>query len=565
MKGLCFFLILVSSTFGRTFFVSPTGSNANSGSAAQPWATPGYGSRQLAPGDTMVILGGRYVLSEFDADIITPPSGTASAWIVIRGEINNRPKLVGRDNLMTAVNLAGVSYVRIENLEITHDDQVTGEAAWFREGVQIVGAPCRHVVLQQLYIHHIDEFGMDIQDAEDLQILGCRIEYCGFGALGGPLGEAGGWRNVVIEGGSLSWSGHYYQGGDGSDRPYDRPDGFGIEPSQGPVLLKDLVVQHNYGDGLDSKAARTTISRCIVANNSCDGVKLWGPDSRIENTLIYGRGDGDPTPTPWAAIVIAPEEQANARFDIVHVTVDDALGENYLMYAQYDYPDVPVTINLINSIFCGRGPDCPIFINPAGSVTVRNCLFYFPNSERILVHGDQVYTAENIDKLGENILYGDPLFVRPAWGSDGDYHLQSASPAVNAGCVLGGELMTDLDENRRDDLPDIGVYEYGKPVGILNEQESFPARFQAAISPNPFRSATLFTCRLRSEGQLKAEVYDVLGRRRRILADEKATAGIHHMQWDGRDDEGLLLPCGIYFFRLTLGAETTVKKVLLVR
>jgi len=73
---------------------------------------------------------------------------------------------------------------------------------------------------------------------------------------------------------------------------------------------------------LDSKAANTIIRRCIVANNSCDGVELWGAGSRVENTLIYGRGDGDPTPIPWAAIVI-DSEIPNADFETTNVTVTE--------------------------------------------------------------------------------------------------------------------------------------------------------------------------------------------------------------------------------------------------
>lgn len=119
---------------GRTFYVAPHGDNANPGTRDRPWATPGYGSRQLAPGDTLIILGGRYALALYDDDIITPPSGTAQAWIAIRGEEGHRPILVGRDNLATAINLSGAQYVRVENLEITHDDAVWGQAAWFREG-----------------------------------------------------------------------------------------------------------------------------------------------------------------------------------------------------------------------------------------------------------------------------------------------------------------------------------------------------------------------------------------------------------------------------------------------
>ncbi len=446
---------------GRTFYVAPWGDNANPGTRDRPWATPGYGSRQLGPGDTLIILGGRYILSEYDADIITPPSGTADAWITIQGEEGHRPILAGRDNLLTAVNLSGVQYVRIRNLEITHDNTAAGEAAWFRDGLEILGTPAAHIVLEDLYIHHVDEFGMNIQDVEDLQILNCRVEYAGFGALGGPAGEHGGWRDVVIRGCTLSWSGHYYRGGDGSDRPYDRPDGFGIEPSDGPVLIEDTLVEHNYGDGLDSKAAHTTIRGTIVANNTCDGVKLWGGGSRVENTLIYGRGDGDATVTPWAAIVIDQVAQAGARFEIVNVTVDDYVGQNYLMYVQYE--GQPVYLTVRNTIFSGRGPRSPIFVGGASTLVADHNLFYLPQNAILLSHGDASYTCNTIASLGEGNRCGDPRFVHPAWGARGDYHLRAGSPAIDAGTAEGAPWV-DLDHRPRDTRPDIGAYEFWQPT-----------------------------------------------------------------------------------------------------
>jgi hypothetical protein len=410
----------------------------------------------LRPGDTLIVLGGRYVLQQ-DDDIITPPSGTANAWITVKGEEGHRPILAGRDNLLTAINLSGASYVRIENLEITHDDQARGEAAWFREGVEILDTPASHIILKDLYIHHIDEFGLNFQDVDDLQVINCRIEYTGFGAMGGPAAEHGGWRNVRIQGCRLSYGGHYYQGGDGSNRPYDRPDGFGIEASQGPIEIVDTIAAHNYGDGLDSKAANTTIRRSIVANNSCDGVKLWGDNSRVENTLIYGRGDGDKTTTPWSPIVIHTET-ANARFEIVNVTVDDALGQNYLMHVQYDTPNVPVRLTVRNTIFRGVGPDSPIFIGLATTLVADHNLFYMPNSGFVLTHGDTDYNADSIATLGTGSIYGDPLFTAPAWGQDGNYHLQAGSPAINAGTTEGAPS-NDLEGRPRDAHPDLGAYE----------------------------------------------------------------------------------------------------------
>ncbi len=443
---------------GATYYVAPDGDDANPGTRAAPWQHPAVAAQRLQPGDTLVLLPGIYILRDYERDILRPPSGTPEAWVTIRGLPDAPyPVLAGQDNLLTAFDLAGVQYLRLEHLEITHSPQA--QDLRFREGITIVGAPAAHLVFRDLFIHHVDEFGIDIQDVEDLTLSDSRITYAGFGALGGPAGEHGGWRQVTIRNTELAYSGHYYQGGDGSQRPYDRPDGFGIEPSAGPILIEGVVAAHNYGDGLDSKAAHTTIRNTIVANNSCDGVKLWGAESRLENVLIYGRGDGDATPTPWAAIVV-DTETPHATFTFHHVTVDDAVGQNYLLYVQYDHPDVPVRLVWRNLILSSRGPDAPIFLAAGVDLDAQGVLFYFPQSDPLLHHGEQAFTCASLGAVGSHLQCGDPRFVQPAWGREGDYHLQAGSPARDAGVAT--EVTYDLEGHLRGALPDLGAYE-GSP------------------------------------------------------------------------------------------------------
>lgn len=432
---------------GTTYYVSPQGNNTNTGAKESPWASPGFASRRLKPGDTLVLLTGTYPLSVYDDDILIPPSGAPDNWIVIKGEEGKRPTLAGRDNLAMAMNLSAANCLWVENIEITHDPQAKGDKAQFRDGIVIVEKPCQHIVLKDLHIHHLDEFGLNFQDVSDLKIVQCRIEYCGFGAIGGPAAQQGGWRNVLIRGCRLAYCGHHYQGTDGANRPYDRPDGFGIEPSDGPIEIAETVAEHNRGDGLDSKAANTYIHHCIVANNSCDGVKLWAGGSRVENTLIYGRGDGDKTPTPWSPIVIGTEK-AGATFDFDHVTVDDELGGNYILHAQYDTPKVPIRLTVRNTIFRGVGERCPLFTAQATALTAEGNLFFFPKSESVLEQGETSCASDAVGKLGPGNRYGDPLFVSPAWGKEGDYHLKPGSPAVGAG-VPSDAPSADLDGKPR--------------------------------------------------------------------------------------------------------------------
>lgn len=421
-------ITIIGGNHTGQYYVSPDGNDNNPGTKDQPFKTISHGTSQLQPGDTLVVFA---------------------------TDRNARPIIAGENNLISAFDISNCQYVRIENLEITSNN-----GREFREAISGTGGPVAHIILKDLYIHHIDEFAIDIGDANDLQIIDCRITYCGFGCIGGPAGQQGGLRNILIKGCDLSYSGHYYQGGDGSNRPYDRPDGFGIEASEGPIEIRNTTAAHNYGDGLDSKAKRTYIHECIVANNSCDGVKLWGDSSRVENTLIYGRGDGDATTTPWSPIVISTENN-NAHFEIINCTVDDTVGENYIMHVQYDFPNIPVYLRIVNTIFCSRGNNAPvIWLAENVNYNITYNLFYASKDDRLLIQGNTTYTSSEVDQIGTGNIYGNPQFNTVAWGTEGNYHLKSGSAGIDAGDSLSAPGI-DLEGKTRPQGGgvDMGCYE----------------------------------------------------------------------------------------------------------
>lgn len=440
---------LYPATSGNTYYVSPSGNNSNAGTETSPWATPGYASRRLNPGDTLIIMPGTYSLSVYDDDIIIPSSGTESAWITIKGQSGTMPRLEGSGSLACAINLENASYIRIQNIEIT---SASGQI--IRDGIMGVEHDIKNVIIENIYIHHINEYGMNIGDISSIQIINSRFEYCGFGGIGGPAGIYGGWRNAVISGCSLSYSGHFYTGG---DNPYDRPDGFGIEPSNGPIEISDTTAEHNRGDGLDSKAANTYIHHCIVANNRCDGIKLWGGGSKIENTLIYGTGDGDSTGSPWAGIVIGTD-QSGSSFQIINVTLhENAARQGYPIYAQYD-ETAPVNILLRNTIIANAQGHA--YFGDSVTLTMDHNLFYMPSRDDQIYTNGRTYNYSELSLLGAGNIYGDPLFIGPSWGTTGNYKLGALSPAVDAGTSTGAPS-DDLEHTTRPKSNgyDIGAYE----------------------------------------------------------------------------------------------------------
>jgi len=439
---------------GYTYYVSPLGNNENPGTWELPWATPAFGARQLQPGDTLIICGGQYILADFGEDMIIPNTGQEDAWVTIKGEEGNRPVLVGMNNLYAAFVISDTSYLRIENLEITSNRQDP-----FREGIN-AGGPIAHIILHNLYIHHLDEMGIDLRDVEDITITNCVIEYCGFGSIGGPQGQLGGWRYALIQNCRLSYSGHYYQGGPGPS-PYDRPDGLGIETSAGPVEIADTLVEHNRGDGLDSKTENTYIHHCVVASNSCDGIKLWGDNSKIENCLIFNIGDGDTTPTPWAGIVIDNIEKADSHFEIINTTLAyDPRERGYPMYVQYS-SEVPIILAMKNSMV-SHGPGV-VFVGLAVTFICEYNLFYRQDSNIPIEVGGVSYTSEEIEAgvLGPGNLARNPLFIQVGDLYPDDYKLQPDSPAIDAGTSNGAPPDDLWHQPRPYGLTwDIGAYEW---------------------------------------------------------------------------------------------------------
>jgi DUF971 family protein len=84
-------------------------------------------------------------------------------------------------------------------------------------------------------------------------------------------------------------------------------------------------------------------------------------------------------------------------------------------------------------------------------------------------------------------------------------------------------------------------------------------------APNPFRHKTTLTYTLPEEGNVKLEVFDVLGRRVRMLVDDRKDAGTYETTWGGGNQAGRTVASGVYLGRLTFDGQTITQKMVLVK
>ncbi|MBN1561559.1 T9SS type A sorting domain-containing protein [candidate division KSB1 bacterium] len=86
----------------------------------------------------------------------------------------------------------------------------------------------------------------------------------------------------------------------------------------------------------------------------------------------------------------------------------------------------------------------------------------------------------------------------------------------------------------------------------------------AANYPNPFNPETTIAFSIPQPEYIRLEIFDVSGKKVRILADRHFAAGQHALHWDGAAQNGLVAS-GVYFYRLQAGSFAKTKSMLLLR
>ncbi|MDH4036947.1 MAG: T9SS type A sorting domain-containing protein [Candidatus Krumholzibacteria bacterium] len=84
-------------------------------------------------------------------------------------------------------------------------------------------------------------------------------------------------------------------------------------------------------------------------------------------------------------------------------------------------------------------------------------------------------------------------------------------------------------------------------------------------TPNPFNASTRFSVGLPGRSAATIEVFDVAGQRVSLQRVAQFDAGWNEISFDGRGDNGRPLPSGVYFWRVTAGSESRVRKIVLQR
>jgi hypothetical protein len=99
----------------------------------------------------------------------------------------------------------------------------------------------------------------------------------------------------------------------------------------------------------------------------------------------------------------------------------------------------------------------------------------------------------------------------------------------------------------------------------VNESD-LPGDFELSQNyPNPFNPSTEIAFTISKEGPTSLVIYDLLGREVRRLLDRTLESGNHVALWDGNDNNGVSMPSGVYFYRLSSAGFSDTKRMTLLR
>jgi parallel beta-helix repeat protein len=427
-------LMLASSVPAQaaTYFVAPTGSDANNGSQVAPWKTLQKAANTVKAGDTVNVQPGNYRGFNIVA------SGTVSAPITFKGEpgaVINQPMTWG--GITFGINDSGHSHNIIDGFTITAQPN---DPPWYA-GISFKRNPNNldlflqgNVVRNNVVQLRVVPKGDSSRNHDQLGIFSSHQD----GWLVENNTVSGGWdsgiyasnsaKNYIIRGNTV-----FNVGGNGIHNNGDA--GAGAPGINTNALLENNIL-HDVGFGIGGQAL------------SFDGTQ----NSVIRNNLIYNaRSKG--------ISLYAVNASAGSKNNIVVNNTVLATASAMRM------ADDSAGNTLINNIFISVSGGS-VDMNSAdaqGMKSDHNAFYSGVDAAKGRMYGDG---SKMSLREWRNYGFGDQhsILATPTalFVSSNDFHLKSGSPAIDRGTATNAPA-TDIEGHARPAGAafDIGAYEYG--------------------------------------------------------------------------------------------------------
>lgn len=553
-----FLSLLPNSLQAGRFVVSPSGTQAGTGTVTKPWNLQMALNQPSAvrAGDTLMLRGGLYT-----GTFVSRLNGTSSNPIVVRAYPNEWPTIDG-GSINNDILVVEGTYTWFCGFEIVSSDPrkiSTQNSDWPTDvlqntGVAIAqnpgcGTGCKFI---NLVVHDARQGFSLWKDAQDLEVYGCLIYY-------------NGWR------------------------PPNKPGaGHGIytQNQSGTKYITENIVWANFSHGIhaygtsDAPLNNYQIVGNVVSMHSNERNILLGGGSPVVNPIVRENFVYDTYSAVSLDLGYTPGWGAGADNAVV--------TDNYLVgrLKVYDAQNSTVAGNVINGyaeiVHSGPFPDntyvvgdvgsgTPPTSHPADRISVRPNK-YEPGRANIVAYNWGRAASISIDPSAF-LNVGDTYVVKDAQNYLG--------PPVTSGKYTGSRITIPM--TRTSVAPKIGndprtithtssefgVFIIQSPksgAGIPNDvadkgKTGVPGQFDLKQNyPNPFNPSTTIEFVLPTAAHTTLEIYDLTGSKLETLVSGTLGAGLHSAVWNAAGK-----PSGVYFYRLHSGTLTATRRLVLVK
>ena len=126
--------------------------------------------------------------------------------------------------------------------------------------------------------------------------------------------------------------------------------------------------------------------------------------------------------------------------------------------------------------------------------------------------------------------------------------------------------LDDAEEFFNEEMGGISLPKQSLSAPTASAAGLVPEAFQLHQNfPNPFNPETQIRFDLAEATAVEIQIYNALGQFVRTLVAKSYPAGTFTVTWDGRDESGVILPSGIYFYRITAGNFQAQRKLLFLK
>jgi hypothetical protein len=181
------------------------------------------------------------------------------------------------------------------------------------------------------------------------------------------------------------------------------------------------------------------------------------------------------------------------------------------------------------------------------------------------------------DSLEQQLLEGELTHTHPKF-SNGDtiswvFHYQAPEFSLFDTLYAVGNSVDTSQDPKGDNwnFSDNFVVRVGNPLGVADDLSPIPAHHRLLQNyPNPFNPSTVIRYQLSDDDFVSLRVYDVAGKEVASPVERFETAGRHEVIFSAKGKsasgvDGISLPSGVYFYRLSTKNFVEVKKMVIIR